>query len=73
MAGPAPFPTNPLIGQYYTDPRTGTAYVWDNTRWLLAAGYERKNLMPTKEQLDMYPSLGHAWQEYLVVRKLLGL
>lgn len=73
MVAQMPFPTNPMWGEHYTDPRTGVVYVWDKIRWIQAAVLERKNLMPTKEQLDMHDSLNHAWQEYLVVRKLLGL
>lgn len=67
-----PFPANPVLGQLYTDPRTGIAYAWNNSKWVPVSTTE-KNLAPTKDQLETYPSLKHAWDEYLVVRKLLGL
>jgi hypothetical protein len=65
-----PFPANPVLGQLYTDPRTGKVYAWNNSKWVTDI---RTTLEPTLEQLDTYPSLKHAWDEYLVVRKLLGL
>lgn len=66
-----PFPARPVLGQLYTDPRTGIIYSWNNSKWVDIKA--RLNPVPTKEQLETYPSLKHAWDEYLVVRKLLGL
>ena len=65
-----PFPSNPVLGQLYTDPRTGTVNAWNNSKWVTDIRTRRE---PTQEQLDTYPSLKHAWDEYLLVRKLLGL
>jgi hypothetical protein len=65
-----PFPANPVLGQLYTDPRTGKVYAWNNSKWVTDIRTTRE---PTPDQLDTYPSLKHAWDEYLVVRKLLGL
>lgn len=67
-----PFPSNPVLGQLYTDPRTGVMYAWNRSKWVQLNATE-KTSEPTKEQLEMYPSLKNAWNEYLVVRKLLGL
>lgn len=67
------FPTKPIVGQYYADERTGKMYTWNTTKWVeISPGYT-KDLTPSSGQLNMYPSLNHAWQEYLTVRKLLGL
>lgn len=71
----ASYPANPLYGDRYIDTRSGDAYIWTGSMWAMVGRLEgvKKSLEPTKEQLDTYPSLKHAWDEYLLVRKLLGL
>jgi len=32
-----------------------------------------RELLPTPEQLEEHPALKQAWEEYMVIRKLLGL
>ena len=69
------YPANPVLGERYLDERTGDAYIWTGSMWAMVGRLDgvKKSLEPSEEQLDMYPSLKSAWEEYLVVRKLLGL
>jgi len=39
-------------------------FLWVNTP---------RALVPTPEQLEEHPALKQAWEEYMVIRKLLGL
>lgn len=69
-------PTNPLIGDCYTDSKTYKSFIWDGNAWVLfstEASVRRVSLEPNQEELDNHPSLKQAWEEYLVIRKLLGL
>jgi hypothetical protein len=67
------FPNQPCVGQYYADVRTGRMYAWSGLKWEEIGTGQDKNLVPSQEQLDMYPTLDHAWNEYLVIRRLLGI
>ena len=60
------------IGDQWLDPFTGKMYVFDGKRWVLITEFI-ENLIPTKEQLSTYPALNQAWEEYLIVRTLLGI
>ena len=73
MALPS-YQPNPNVGDLYYDERTGDGYVWMGTKWVIISAYSNPaTLVPTKEQLGMYPSLNQAWEEYLVIRRILGL
>jgi hypothetical protein len=64
-------PLHPLIGDMYYDTQNqGTGTSWEQI--LISSEYE-KSKCPTPKQLIMYPALRAAWEEYLVIRKLLGL
>lgn len=34
---------------------------------------DKRHLVPSEEQLEKHPTLKQAWDEYIVIRKLLGL
>jgi len=66
---------NPAIGDCVIDPIIGTNHIWTGSQWAEIttpsfAGAEI--LVPTKEQLEMYPALKIAWEEYLIVKRLIG-
>ena len=69
------YPTNPVLGDRYFDERTGDAYIWTGSMWAMVVRHNavKKSFEPTEEQLDMYPALKQSWDEYLVIRKILGL
>lgn len=69
-------PITPIVGDMYVDTATYHTYIWDGINWLqYSADYASipKDYTPTSEQLDNHPSLKAAWEEYMVIRKLLGL
>lgn len=70
-------PLNPKTGDAYLDP-TGAGFVWTGTSWTQLStnsSYEspRRRLEPTLEELEKHPALAAAWDEYMVLRKLLGI
>lgn len=65
------YPSNPNIGQTYVDNRTGKIYTWAGINWHETG--RTPDVIPRDAQLEMYPALKNAWEEYLMVRKLLGL
>lgn len=73
-------PANPCVGDVYMDPNTFYGYIWDGYKWQTfssnsSVDYYQKNIVPppTEEQLEKYPALKQAWEEYVVIIKLLGL
>ncbi len=70
-------PLAPKMGDCYVDLMKHESYIWSGSSWnrisedrLVA---QAAILVPTQAQLDNFPTLNHAWEEYLVVRKLLGI
>jgi hypothetical protein len=62
------------IGELNVDRFTGQMSVWTGFKWALIGGQQTPvRLIPTPDELDAYPALKHAWEEYLVIRKLLGI
>ena len=62
------------------DSMSGKDYMWDGLNW---AEITNSNLthpltnpldvfVPTAEQLEKYPALKKAWEDYLIIRKLIG-
>lgn len=67
-------PAVPDQGDAYFDHLNMQTVVYTGTRWVPIAGQARQvSLEPTHAQLDAHPSLKQAWEEYMVIRKLLGL
>ncbi len=70
-------PTSPVVGDSYFDRVTQTQKVYTGSNWVELSGLQSvvkiENLIPTKEDLEKHPSIKQAWDEYLVIRKLLGL
>lgn len=67
-------PANPLNGDTYFDNVTGHGYIWTGAQWAIFSSNEKPpTLIPSKDELEKHPSLKQAWEEYIVIRKLLGL
>ena len=70
-------PANPVVGECYIDLSTGVSYTWTGFDWAKIIDSKliplEATLSPTDEQLEKHPSLKQAWDEYLVIRKLLGI
>jgi hypothetical protein len=71
-------PSNPLVGDCYMDTNSMTMHTWIGTKWVqLGSARSEENTptptIPTQEQLDKYPALKQSWEEYLVIKRLLGL
>ncbi len=70
-------PTNPIQGDYYVDRTTYAGYIFDGTYWVQISGSgggsSVKSKEPTEEQLRKHPALKQAWDEYMIIRNLLGL
>ena len=68
-------PTNPQHGDIYVDQNTYHSYVWVGTGWVPFGSNEKTPSFtaPTKEQLEKHPALKQAWEEFLVIKKLVGV
>lgn len=71
-------PKTPNYGELYMDTTTGIGHIWLGNNWVEISAYPDmtptpRDLAPTMEQLDEHPALKNAWEEYLVVKRLLGL
>ena len=70
-------PTNPCVGDVYMDPATYISFMWTGLKWVQFSGVSvqsiEKSFIPSIEDLEKHPSLKQAWEEYLVVKKLLGV
>lgn len=54
----------------------GQVMLYDGKNWVEISthtSYDTTIKAPTRQELEKYPSLKNAWEEYLVTRKLLGL
>jgi len=68
--------SNPNIGECYLDSSTGIIKMFDGLHWCdvsAGQGLEPAFIPPTNEQLKKYPALKQAWEEFLVIKKLLGV
>jgi hypothetical protein len=65
----------PKEGDAYYDVNLESAMIYDGSHWIQYSGpnLHDKPLIPSKENLEKYPSLKEAWEHYLVVKKLLGV
>ena len=66
---------SPTRGELYFDAVTSQTMVWDGYGWAELAFFSSSDikLEPTHDELEKYPALRQAWDEYLMVRKLLRL
>ena len=69
-------PSNPVLGDCYMDILTMSSLVYTGTTWIQIGGESPKTkietLIPTQEQLNNHPALKQAWEEYVILRRLIG-
>lgn len=70
-------PVNPQIGDVYMDQNTYYAWIWTGCGWNpfseKYAEEEPEFTPPTAEQLQKHPALKAAWDEFIVLKKLIGV
>ena len=69
-------PSNPQLGDVYVDSNTYYSYMYTGSSWMAYSGPEKIEppfTPPTEEQLEKHPALKAAWDEFMVLKKLLGL
>jgi hypothetical protein len=67
---------NPVTGDCYFDQSQNRAFIWQGSAWIgfsAADGEMATFTVPTSAQLEKHPSLKAAWEEFLVIKKLLGV
>lgn len=69
-------PANPQVGSMYFDVFDQAHRVWDGREWKICVWTDKaydNSPVPSEEELNDHPSLKQSWEEYLVIRRLLGL
>jgi len=67
-------PSVPVIGDCWFDTSKKQGYIWQGTTWMPFTGDPGPTFIPpTKEQLEKHPALKTAWEEYVVIKRLLGV
>ena len=70
----ATMPVNPVTGDYYIDTYSGIGYIFNGSAWSILSQPNTAYQLPgpTIADLEKYPALKAAWEEYVVIRKLVG-
>lgn len=69
-------PAQPAMGDVYVDRPTYTPYIWEGSKWIEFSAESQPTdafTIPTEEQLSKHPSLKYAWEEFLIIKRLLGI
>ena len=67
-------PINPMMGEIWTDKVSRQMYMWDGVWNRISTSYQSiETLIPTEAQMEKYPALKEAWEEYLITKKLVGV
>jgi hypothetical protein len=70
-------PAFPSVGDTYYDVNISGEMMYDGTNWVqLSVGSTMSpeiSLIPSEEDLEKHPSLKEAWENFLIVKKLLGV
>jgi hypothetical protein len=68
-------PANPTAGDCFVGANS-EGMIWDGKTWVPFSGIPvpiPPFIPPTEEQLEKYPPLKEAWEEFLIIKKLLGV
>jgi hypothetical protein len=68
-------PPNPTVGDCFVG-ANDVGMIWDGNAWIAFSGIPipvPTFIPPTDEQLEKYPALKKSWEEFLVIKKLLGI
>lgn len=69
-------PSNPQVGDVYIDTNTHHSLMYTGTSWTVFRDdrtEEPSFTPPTEEQLEKYPALKAAWDEFMILKKLMGI
>ncbi len=70
-------PANPAAGDAYFDHSIRCCYIYDGYQWATIGGIDSKESapikLPTEDELSKHPTLKSAWEDYVIIRKLLGI
>lgn len=69
-------PVSPMDGDIVYDHNTMEQKVYYGGQWILISasrGPEPPRVVPSDEELEKHPGLKEAWEEYMIIRKLLGI
>ncbi len=71
----ANIPISPKMGDAYMDVVTGFGYIYDGKAWIIMShgNMEPKRLEPTEEEMKKHPAIKEAWDDYIILRKLIGI
>jgi hypothetical protein len=68
---------NPSLGAVFID-QNGHTRIWMGSSWVVYNSKKDTDIIeefspPTKEHLEKHPALKEAWEEFLVIKKLVGV
>jgi hypothetical protein len=68
-------PLNPVEGDCYVDGLTNTGFIRHKGEWVVFSNGDNhsERFVPTLEELERHPALKQAWQEYLIIKRLVGV
>lgn len=67
-------PIKPIAGDISVDAQTFMTTIFDGQAWhQYTSPPKASSVTPTSVDLEKYPSLKVAWEEYLSIKKLLGV
>jgi hypothetical protein len=68
-------PPSPQFGDVYIDTNTYESYAWTGNDWAPFSTSEQNHSFtpPTEEQLEKHPALKAVWDEFMVLKRLLGV
>ena len=65
-------PQNPAPGDAIMDSVTGNRYIWTGVMWADFSDCIPESPVPTQVELEKYPALKNAWEEFLIIKKTIG-
>jgi hypothetical protein len=65
----------PWVGQIPYNEITNSFHTWDGLQWVAVDISAREKVFesPTESELEQHPTLKQAWEEFLIVKKLIGV
>jgi hypothetical protein len=71
-------PVAPIVGDCFFCQTDNRSYIWQGLAWIPFSGEDNEEgeeefTPPTEEQLEKHPALKQAWEEFIVIKRLLGV
>lgn len=67
---------HPRPGDCYFDQKENCTYIWQGASWIQFSVNPTPQppfMPPTPAQMEKHPALKKAWEEFMVIKKLLGV